>query len=79
MPFSMVEFIFGPVSEVFDLLFLSYLFLAFGVEEETLLINHVLQNLFGGFEVVPLPVEYFLADWLLLVVVQSVEKRMAYT
>lgn len=75
----MVEFILGPITEIFDLLFLSYLLFALGVEEETFLINHVLQNLFGGFEVVPLPVEYFLADWLLLVIVQSVEKRMALT
>lgn len=43
------------------------------MEIETLLVDHVLEELLGGLEIVPGPVEHLLADDLLLLVVQSVE------
>lgn len=43
------------------------------MEKETLIIYQVLENLLGGFEVVPSPVEDLFADDLLLFVVEPVE------
>jgi hypothetical protein len=48
------------------------------MEHQALLVHHVLEDLFRRLEVVPLPVEDLLADWLLLIVVQSVEVRVAW-
>jgi hypothetical protein len=48
------------------------------MEHEALLIDHVLENLFGRLKVIPLPVENLFADGLLFVVVKPVEIRMAW-
>lgn len=72
----MVKFILRPVSKVFDLLFLFYFLLALWMEDQTFFIHHVLQNLFGRLEIVPLPVKDFLANWFLLVIVQSIKIGM---
>ena len=48
------------------------------MKHEALLIDHVLENLFGRLEVIPLPVENLFADGLLFVVMKPVEIRMAW-
>ena len=65
----MSQLILGAVSQVLNLLFLFQILLALGMEHQALLVNHILQNLFGGFEVIPLPVEYLFTNGFLLVVV----------
>jgi hypothetical protein len=47
------------------------------MEHQALLVHHILQNLFGGFEVIPLPVVYLFTNGFLLVVVQPVEEWVA--
>jgi len=46
------------------------------VEDETFLINHVLQDLFGRLEAVPRPIKHLFADNFLLLVVEAVEIGM---
>lgn len=43
------------------------------MEHQTFIVDHVLEQIFGGLEVVPAPVETLLADDLLLLVMQAIE------
>lgn len=53
--------------------FLPDFFLNFGMIVQTFLIDHVLENVLGRFEVIPWPVELFLVDWLLFSIVKSIK------
>lgn len=72
----MVEFVFGAIGKVFHLLLFLYLLLHLRVEEQALLINHILQYLLRRFEVIPLPVKALLTYRLLLVIMQSIKISM---
>lgn len=75
--FLLCEFVLGAVGELLQVSFwLLGLLGDLGVVGQALVVNHVLEEVLGGFEVVPAPVEGLLADDFLLLVVEAVEVGM---
>ena len=73
---SLVEFVLGAIGEIFEVSLGLFQGLGLRVVGQAFVVDHVLEQLFGGFEVVPAPVERLLADLFLLLVVESVEVGM---
>lgn len=51
----------------------------FGMEKHAFIIDHRLQYVFGRLKIIPVPIKWLFADWLLLWIMKGFKVRMCKT
>ena len=75
---SLVELVLRTICELFQISFgfLYHWLCCLGMVCQTFIIDHILKQVFGRFEIIPIPVKSFFAYDLLFFIVKTVKVRM---